>query len=413
MSRQSAEDMRLAVEAGGLRLANPFVVASGPTSKAVEQLVEAERAGWAGVSTKLTMDPAPEVRLPPRYRWLGEEGMHVFTAESRLGLDEGLALIEQGRKRTQQLVLFANIVYAGTDGPAGWARMAKRFERAGAHVIELNLCCPNMAFNVGKCGDSDDSGGGPAAMVCTDPVTVGEITGAVKGACKIPVFAKLSAEGSNVAELAAAALAGGADGVISGANRLGMPPFRLTDPSSGFYRAQRGLSLGCVSGPVNRPWAQRDVFEIRRLVGPEACIVGTGGVSTADDAIRMTMCGADLIGVCTAIMIDGPGWLGREMRKVREFLDDSGFGNWRQLRDEVHKHMRPAHELEILEGHAVVDESTCTGCRRCLQIGHCCAIDMTADDKARIDPALCTACSTCIDLCKAGAIRMVETDERG
>ena len=45
--------------------------------------------------------------------------------------------------RTQKvltdLILFANITYAGDDGVEGWVRMAKKFEEVGADIIELNM----------------------------------------------------------------------------------------------------------------------------------------------------------------------------------------------------------------------------------------------------------------------------------
>lgn len=408
MNAPNVGDVLLPIETVGLKLRNPFVVASGPTAKTVEQLVEAEKWGWAGASIKLTMDPPPYVNLAPRYRWLAKKGIHVFTAETRLALEEGLRLIEEGQRRTREIVLFANFAYTGEEVPDGWVRMAKRFADAGAHALELNLCCPNMSFNVAK---SSGLSSFPAsgASIGVDPAAVGEIAGAVKASIDIPVLAKISPEAGNIAEVAAAAFAAGADGVTSVGNRLGMPPFDPADPAGAFYRAQRGMSLGCLSGPVLGPLAMRDVFEIRRGVGDEGCIVGTGGIAGADDALRFAMCGADLVGVCTETMVRGfaflPGWIG----EIREFLAKEGLANWGELRDRLHEHMRPASDLEIVDAHAEVDPAACTGCRRCIAIGHCSAIRMTDDEKAVIDPELCLACSTCIDLCKAGALRMVES----
>jgi len=404
-----AEDMLLPVEAGGLKLRNPFIVASGPTAKTVEQLVEAERQGWAGASIKLTMDPRPYVNLPPRYRWLAKKGVHIFTAETRLEQEEGLRLVEEGRRRTREIVLFANFAYTGEDGADGWVRMAKRFEDAGAHALELNLCCPNMSFNVAK-SSGESSFPASGASVGTDSGAVGEITGAVAACVRIPVFAKISPEAGNIADVAAAAFDAGADGVTSVGNRLGVPPFDPRDPAGAFYRAQRGMSLGCLSGPVLGPLAMRDVFEIRRRVGAEGCIVGTGGIAGADDALRFAMCGADLVGVCTETMVRGFAYLAAWIGKVRKFLEEEGLASWREVRDRLHEHMRPASDLYIVDAHAEVDEALCTGCGRCVAVGHCFAISMTGDEKAAVDPARCTACSTCMDVCKAGAVRMVEED---
>ena len=412
MKAPQPEDILLPVEVGGLRLRNPFIVGSGPCTKSVDQLVAAERCGWGGASSKLAMEPLPYVNLPPRYRWLAKHGCHVFTAETRLSVDEGLRLIEAGRRRTRELILFANLAYCGEDGPDGWARMAKRFEAAGAHAIEINLCCPNMSFNVAKSTSKNDGLPASGASIGTDPIATGEITKVVKQSVGVPVFVKISPEAGNIELVAEAAFREGADGVTSVGNHLGMPPFDIADPSGGFYRAQRGMSLGCLSGPIVAPLAQREVFEIRKRVGPVGCIVGLGGARGAEDAIRFAMCGADLVGICTETMLRGFDFIGREIRNIREFLRERGLTCWRELRDGLHPHMRPANELYIAPAHAVVDEAACTGCGVCLQPAHCSAIHMGENKKAHVDAERCLACSTCIDLCKANALRMVETAER-
>ncbi|MFH0964835.1 MAG: 4Fe-4S binding protein [Planctomycetota bacterium] len=400
-------EVDLPVEAGGLKLRNPFIVGSGPCTKSVGQLVEAERCGWAAASIKLSMDPSPYVNLPPRYRWLSKEGYHVFTAETRLDVEAGLRLMREARRCTGSLVLFANMAYTGEEGLCGWVRMAEKFADAGAHAIELNLCCPNMSFNVAK-----SSGGASAlppsgASLGSDPVAVRGITRAVKAAVDVPVISKITPEGGNIAEVAQAAFEGGADAVTSVGNRLGIPPFDPADPAGAFYRAQRGMSLGCISGPLMRPFALRDVFEIRKRVGPDRCIIGMGGVAGAEDAIRFTMCGADLIGICTETMLRGFRLLAPLVREVRAFLDERGVGDWRGLRDSLHPYMLGAHELAIAPAHAEVDAARCTGCGRCLGPAHCVAISLEKK-KARVDVERCLACSTCVDLCPSGAIRIVE-----
>lgn len=410
MTLPKPEDILLPLEVGGLKLRNPFVVGSGPATKTVEQLVEAERWGWAAASTKLAMDPAPYVSLPPRYRWLARQGYHVFSAETRLTIEEGLKLIEAGRHQTRELVLIANMAYTGKDGLEGWGRTAQRLESAGAHAVELNLCCPNMSFNAERSTGTKASDNVSGATLGTDPRPVALIAATVKDAVGIPVFAKISPEAGNIAHVAAAAFDAGANAVASVGNRLGIPPFDPTDPAAGFYRAQRGMSLGCLSGPILTPLALRDVFEIRKAVGPDACVVGMGGVANAEDAIRFAMCGADLVGICTATMLKGFAFLPSLIQDVHAFLGENGFSNWRDLRDRVHPHVLPAGELHIIDVHATVDEDRCTGCGRCLAPAHCHAIRQRDDGKAQVDPSLCLGCSTCVDLCKAGALRMVERE---
>src|SRR5208282_4724938 len=148
------DKMFLPVKVGGVTFRNPFYVGSGPTSKSIDHLVKAAEMGWAGASIKLTFDPAPYVSLEPRYGWWNEQGFLSFSAESRLNVEEGQRLVEEGRRRTpKDFLIMANITYIGDKpGITGWVDMAKRFESAGAHIIELNMCCPNMSYNVAVSG---------------------------------------------------------------------------------------------------------------------------------------------------------------------------------------------------------------------------------------------------------------------
>ena len=133
------DKMFLPVKVGGLTFRNPFYVGSGPTSKSIDHLVKAAEMGWAGASIKLTFDPAPYVSLEPRYGWFDEQGFLSFSAESRLTVEEGLRLVEEGRRRTKDFLIMANITYIGDKpGITGWVDMAQalRGRRRAHHRAE-------------------------------------------------------------------------------------------------------------------------------------------------------------------------------------------------------------------------------------------------------------------------------------
>ena len=62
-------------------------------------------------------------------------------------MEQGLRLVEEARKKCKELVIIANYSHARPD-LEGWQDGARRFEAAGAQILELNFCCPNMSFNV-------------------------------------------------------------------------------------------------------------------------------------------------------------------------------------------------------------------------------------------------------------------------
>jgi hypothetical protein len=87
--------------------------------------------------------------------------MHIFTAETCLEPGQALRLLEEARRQTSHIALIPTITFEGRDRQ-GWFRIARRFELAGAHAIELNICRPNMSFNAQTTGEHMEEATGPA-----------------------------------------------------------------------------------------------------------------------------------------------------------------------------------------------------------------------------------------------------------
>lgn len=404
------EDLfQLPVKIGGVTLRNPFVVGSGPTVKNVEQLELIEKCGWGAASTKQTFNPRPYINFDPRYRWLKKEKLHIFTAEHRLDMESGLRLIEAARKKCRELVIIANFSDNSVN-IEGWEEGARRFEAAGAQILELNFCCPNMSFSV-DVSDKRTTAPRPSsgASMGQDENAVADVVRSLRKAIRIPIIAKLTPEGGRIAEVSRAAFDAGVDAVSSVANRLGIPPVDIRNYGKSIYNLQGENTMGCMSGPWIKPLSMRDVFEIRKLVGPGPHINGTGGIASMEDAVQMMMCGADTIGVCTETMLRGFGFLEKWMKSLKAYMKEMGFSTAREIRDLMISEIKSAADLNLWAGYAVVDKEKCSGCGLCVEVGHCNAIVMD-DAVASIDPKLCKGCSTCIDICPKQAIRMVEED---
>ena len=403
------------VQHAGLRFRNPFMVGSGPTSKTVAQLVDAERCGWGASSIKLVIDPPPYINKEPRYRWFEKEKFHIFTSEKRLNLDEGLRLTEGGRKHTKEIILLANITYSGSDAE-GWVEMGRKFEAAGAHALELNMCCPNMSFNLDIAAEDGLKRPCSGASLGQHPEAVAHITREVLRGVKIPVFVKLTGEGGSAPKVAKPTIATGCAGVGNGGTRLGVPPIDLYDLKKNLYGLQDETSMGCYSGPWMRALALRDVYEIRKTIGKEGTILGFGGVHNWKSAAEMFLVGADFIGICTETMLRGFGFLPDLMKGLKQYLKEMGFASHHALRDLLVRDLVTADKVTIRDGLAVINAETCIGCRKCELPAHCYAIGMedrpaaeVAAAKAQgkrlskqvavIEGADCCACNTCIDVC--------------
>ena len=355
----------LPVEIAGVKFRNPFYVASGPTTKSVEQLKVIEECGWGAASIKLTIDPAPYINRKPRYAIFKDRNALCFTVEKRLNFEQGLELMREAKKELKgDLKLFANITYAGDDGVAGWVNMSKKFEEAGADVIELNMCCPNMSFNLTlSTGDDNASAKKTGASLGQNGEAVAEIVRAIKKEITIPLFVKLTPEGGQIAKVATALYAAGADAVGGTSNRMAIPPIDIEHPERAPYHLQDEISMSCHCGAWVKPLALRDTYEIRKVNGPDGKIMMAGGIRNWHDAIEMFMCGADMIGICSETLISGYGFMGDLIQGVREFMETHGYKTTRDMRDLIVPHVRTAQEVTLYHGHAHVKENLAAPCK--------------------------------------------------
>ena len=147
-----------------------------------------------------------------------------------------------------------------------------------SHGLELNLSCPHAK--------------GYGMAMGQDPALVKQITAAVKAAVDIPVVPKLTPNTPNIAEIALAAVEGGADALCA-INTLG-PGY-----TSAHGHPVLSNGAGGMSGKAVLPIALKCIREIRAV--SDIPIIGCGGISSAAD-VRQTMdAGADIVGVGSAL----------------------------------------------------------------------------------------------------------------
>jgi NADPH-dependent glutamate synthase beta subunit-like oxidoreductase/ferredoxin len=234
--------------------------------------------------------------------------------------------------------------------------MAREFEAAGCHVLELNMGCPNMSFNVALTGEAHGEGPISGASLGMQPELVAEIVRATVDAVSTPVFVKLSPEGAKLGESSKAAYDAGAVAVGSNANRLAIPPIDIWRPKQSVYHLQEEVSLSCMSGPWAKPLALRDVYEIRKRNGAGLRVTGTGGVETWQDAVEMAFLGADLVGICTGVLKLGYEMVVPLVEGVIRYLDRMGFQDWAAMRDLLVEEVTSADKLTLYPGHGHIKE---------------------------------------------------------
>lgn len=350
-------DISIPVTIGGVTFKNPFYVASGPTTKSVEQLVEIERTGWAAASIKLSIDPAPYINRKPRYGIFKDRNALAFTTEKRLTFAEGLKLVADAKKVLTDLKLMANITYAGDEGVSGWVNMARKFEEVGADIIELNMCCPNMSYNLElTSGGSQTAAKQTGASMGQNANVAAEIVKAVKEAISIPLFVKLTPEGGKIAQVARSLYEAGADAVGGTGNRMGIPPINLDNPERAFYHLQDEVSMSCYCSSWLKPLAQRDTYEIRKVCGKEPPIMAAGGIRDWKDAVEMVMCGGNLVGVCAETLISGYDIVRPMIRGMADFMQQHDYKSLDDFRSILVDEVKTATDVTLYAGYARVKE---------------------------------------------------------
>lgn len=148
--------------------------------------------------------------------------------------------------------------------------------------LEVNISCPNV------------HGGGMSFGV--DPKNAYDVTAAVKKVTTKPVIIKLSPNVTDITEIAAACEAGGADAVSLVNTFLGMQIDLKTK------RPVTANKMGGFSGSAIFPIALRMVYQVYERV--KIPVVGMGGVSGAEDVLKMMLAGATAVEVGAANLID-------------------------------------------------------------------------------------------------------------
>jgi dihydroorotate dehydrogenase (NAD+) catalytic subunit len=114
----------------------------------------------------------------------------------------------------------------------------------------------------------------------------------VRQACSVPVLAKLTPNVTDVACMARAAEAGGADAISLINTCLGMAiDWRKR-------RSRLGRPMGGLSGPAIKPIALRAVYQAAQAV--RVPLVGIGGIATIDDVMEFFVAGATAVQIGTA-----------------------------------------------------------------------------------------------------------------
>jgi len=311
----------LAVELGeDLRFPTPVLAASGcfNTGREMGQVIDLRALG--GIVTKsVTLGPRKGLPVPRMAETasgmlnaigLQNPGVEEFVSKegpwiSALGVPVVVSVAGRSVEEFSQVVLRVKDV-------------------PGVVAIEANISCPNVERR-------------NQVFACHPDQAAGVIA-SISRLTRLPVFAKLTADTTNVVEVAEACVRAGAFGLSLINTVLGMAIDIET------FEPKLGAVTGGLSGPAIKPIAIRCVHQVAEAL-PGVPIMGIGGVRSAEDVVEFLLAGASAVQVGTANFFD-PDAIPRILGGLVAFMERKGFGRPADLtaRMRVADHVpEPAH----------------------------------------------------------------------
>ncbi|MDR2793120.1 MAG: dihydroorotate dehydrogenase [Treponema sp.] len=276
----------ISVTIAGVPFKNPVIAASGTFGYGREYAGLLDAGALGGICTKgLTLEPSA-----------GNSGMRLHETPSGLMNSIGLenpgipAFIEKELPALQELQQQGVVIIANLSGSSveEYAEGARLLDMCGVDMVELNISCPNITSGGMAFGLEPE-----AALSVVRPVR--------KALLHKPLMVKLSPNAPDIAAVASACVAGGAD-VLSLVNTFKAMAINIEKRRPVFDNVRAGLS-----GPAIRPIALRMVWDIVHTLAAESAavpVVGLGGISCAEDAIEFLSAGAKAVQVGTATFVN-------------------------------------------------------------------------------------------------------------
>ncbi len=288
----------------GLTLKNPVMTASGTFGYGEEYADFVDLSELGGIIVKGTTlhhregNPYPRMAETPM-------GMLNCVGLQNKGVDYFIETIYP-RIRHFDTNVVVNVSGSNIDDYVAAAAKIDALDDIPA--IELNVSCPNVK-----------QGGMAFGVTCSG---IEQVTKAVREVYHKHLMVKLSPNVTNIAEIALAAEAAGADSVSLINTLLGMAIDAET------RKPVLSMVTGGLSGACVKPVALRMVWQVSKAV--KIPVIGLGGISSATDAIEFLLAGASAIQIGTANFID-PAISAKVAKGIVEYCERQGVGDVNEL----------------------------------------------------------------------------------
>ncbi len=301
----------LNVNIAGVEFANPILTASGcgGYGEELSQVFPLSKLG--GLVTKsITLEP--RLGHPPPRTVETASGMLNAIGLANVGvdrfLDEKVPFLEKQKTRI--------VVNVAGSSIREYVEVSTRLNDCPrVDMVELNISCPNVEAGAIEFG--------------TDPRMTERVVSEVRRVFRRPIIAKLTPNVTDIALLAKAAEAGGADALSLINTLIG------TSVDINTWRPRLTNNRGGLSGPAIKPVALAAVDQVHN--GTKLPLLGIGGIASADDVVEFLLVGATAVQVGTALFVE-PDAPVKIVKGLREYLRARRLGSVAELVGQVRKY---------------------------------------------------------------------------
>ena len=294
----------------GMKLKNPLVVSASPLSRSMDSMRRLEDAGASAIVMHSLFEEqiTHEEESLDHYKSYGTESyaeaLSYFpdTGDYHFGPDEYLELVGKAATKLEIPVI------ASLNGvtPGGWTNYAGKMAEAGASALELNVY-----------------------FIPTDGTVAGaevenrysDMLKQVRSTIKIPIAVKMSPFFSSIPNIAQRLVREGADGLVL-FNRFYQPDIDLEE-----LDVKPGVGLSdSYANRLPMRW-------IGILYGKlKASLAATSGIHSAEDVLKLTMVGADITMMCSALLMHGPEHIGKVLKNVEQWMKEHEYESIEQMK---------------------------------------------------------------------------------
>ena len=300
--------MNTKVTIAGVELKNPVMTASGTFGSGAEYSEFYDLGALGAVVTKGVAN------VP----WPGNPTPRI--AETRSGMLNAIGLQNPGidvfvKRDIPFLKQYDTKIIVNVCGKTveDYLEVVEKLGDAPVDMLEINVSCPNVKEGAIAFGQKADC--------------LFDITSKIRAKAKQPVIMKLSPNVTDIAEMARAVEAGGAD-VVSLINTItGM---KIDINKRTFALANK---TGGMSGPAIKPVAVRMVYQVANAV--KIPVIGMGGIMTAEDALEFILAGATAVSIGTANFIN-PDTTIQVIEGIEAYMKKYGVEDIHELIGAVH-----------------------------------------------------------------------------